>query len=492
MTPDFDHHRKQDFSHQNRQEYGELYDVIQWPTQSQVREGTAERKLLLRELIQSGAVLGCHDTKLDCRNLSPGCRSCKEGTWSCLFINNLCNGHCFFCPTPQSEQDLPTTNTLTFSEPDDYADYIKHFGFRGVSISGGEPLLDFDRTLAFLSAVHARCGDAVHLWIYTNGILLNESHLHALKATGLDEIRFNLVATDYILDKVKMAVGHIPIVTVEIPAIPEDYERLKQVIADLKAIGVRYLNLHQLRLTPHNFEQLHKRRYTFLQGPKVTVLDSELTALRIMHYNLTQGIDLSINYCSFPYKNRYQQTAARRRAAACIRNPWEDLTETGLIRSLGIEGHPEDVKGLAEMLPRCELGNESWCVKGAGDRLYFHPDIWHSDIRPSFEERRYSLVVRYEDAALRQGVSYRNSFQKVILNENRTLYAERWPVTEDIILHGQDIVSFARLYLRGNGGTTCAYTSALEEEDKNHLDGEDPWGMIHHCERITSGLVNYC
>jgi pyruvate formate-lyase activating enzyme-like uncharacterized protein len=492
MMPDFDHHRKQDFIDQNRQEYGERYDVIRWPTQSQVWEGTAERKSLLRELIQSGAVLGCHDTKLDCRNLSPGCRSCKEGTWSCLFINNLCNGHCFFCPTPQSDQDLPTTNTVTFSEPDDYADYIARFGFRGVSISGGEPLLDFARTLAFLSAVRARCGDAVHLWIYTNGILLKEAHLHALKATGLDEIRFNLAATDYLLDKVKMAVGHIPIVTVEIPAIPEDYERLKQVIADLKAIGVRCLNLHQLRLTPHNFEQLHKRRYTCLHGPRVTVMESELTALRIMHYNLTEGIDLPINYCSFPYKNRYQQTAARRRAAACIRKPWEDLTETGLIRSLGIEGRPEDVKGLTEMLQRQGLAEESWSTKGARDRLYFHPDIWHPDICPCFETGRYSLVVRYEDAALRQGVSYRNPFQKIVLNENRTLYAERWPVTEDIILHGPDYVSFARLYLKGNGGTICACTSAPEGKDKNLQDGEAPWGKIHHCERIPSGLADYC
>jgi hypothetical protein len=182
--------------------------------------------------------------------------------------------------------------------------------------------------------------------------------------------------------------------------------------------------------------------------------------------------------------------AARRRAAACIRKPWEDLTETGLIRSLGIEGRPEDVKGLAEMLPRHELAEESWSTKGAKDRLYFHPDIWHPDIWPCFETGRYLLVVRYEDSALRQGVTYRNPFQKVVLNENRTLYAERWPVTEDIILHGQDIASFARRYLRGNGGTICGCRSALEEEALP--DGEAPWGQIHHCERITSGLANYC
>jgi uncharacterized protein len=485
-------YRKQDFIGQNRQEYGDRYDVIRWPTQSQAREGTAERESLVGELLRSGVVIGCHDTKLDCRKLSPGCEACKEGNWSCLFINNLCNGACFFCPTPQAEQDLPTTNTLTFSEPDDYADYIARFGFQGVSISGGEPLLDFDRTLAFLSAIRARCGDAIHLWIYTNGILLKEAHLHALRATGLDEIRFNLAATDYRLDKVKMAVGHIPLVTVEIPAIPEDQERLKQVIADLKSIGVRCLNLHQLRLTPHNFEELHKRPYTYLQGPRVTVLESELTALRLMHYNLTAGIDLPINYCSFPYKNRYQQTAARRRAAACIRKPWEELTETGLIRSLGIEGRPEDIKGLTEMLPRQELDEERWSSKGGGDRLYFHPAIGISHIWPGGETGRYSLLIRYEDAALRQGVSYAHPFRKIVLNENRVLYAERWPVTEDLVLHGRDIVSFARLYLGDNGGAKWGGTNALGGKDKYFPDGEAPWGKIHHCECMPSGLADYC
>jgi len=122
MTPPIDRPGKRDFREQNGHEYGDRYDFIRWPTSAQTREGTAERNSLLGELIRSGAVLRCHDTKLAYGELSPGCRCCTEGTWSCLFINNLCNGRCFFCPAPHSERDLPTANGLTFIAAGDYAD----------------------------------------------------------------------------------------------------------------------------------------------------------------------------------------------------------------------------------------------------------------------------------------------------------------------------------------------------------------------------------
>ena len=63
-------------------------------------------------------------------------------------------------------------------------------------------------------------------------------------------MRFNISARKYDLKAVKMAAGIIDTVTVEIPAIPEDYEILKKCLPRMKAIGVAHLNLHQLFASP--------------------------------------------------------------------------------------------------------------------------------------------------------------------------------------------------------------------------------------------------
>ena len=57
--------------------------------------------------------------------------------------------------------------------------------------------------------------------MYTNGILADVSKFRKLAAAGLNEIRFDIGATTYGLDKVKLAKGILPNVTIEIPAVPE-------------------------------------------------------------------------------------------------------------------------------------------------------------------------------------------------------------------------------------------------------------------------------
>jgi pyruvate formate-lyase activating enzyme-like uncharacterized protein len=242
----------------NRQEYGRDYEFLAFPTVVQATAAHAERDGLLAWL-KEHAEFGCRDTKVDCRRLSPGCRSCAEGGWSCLFINGRCNASCFYCPASQDETDGPQSNGIPFTTPEDYAEYVALFGFTGVSISGGEPLLTPDRTLAYLAAVRRRCGDAVHLWMYTNGTLLTREIVGRLHDAGLDEIRFDIGATNYDLTRLRLAVGVIPTVTVEIPAVPEEEVLMRSKLVEMAAAGVRHLNLHQMRLTPYNFRHLAGR-----------------------------------------------------------------------------------------------------------------------------------------------------------------------------------------------------------------------------------------
>ncbi|RJQ70013.1 MAG: radical SAM protein [Desulfobacteraceae bacterium] len=373
--------------------------------------------------------LGSKQTKPHLGGLAPGCRICAQGEWSCLFINGRCNCRCFYCPTEQNETGRPTTNRIPFETPEEYADYVGRFGFSGVSISGGEPLLTFERTLEYITAVRERLGSGLHIWMYTNGTLATPQRLKALRSAGLDEIRFDISAVDYDLQKVRMAAECIPCVTVEIPAIPEDFERLAALLPEMARAGVAHLNLHQLRLTPHNCAGLKQRNYTYLHGESVTVLESELTALSLMQAACEQDPALPINYCSFVYKRRYQQAATRRRNAQGIIKEFETVTENGFIRALCLAGRPEEIGTQAERLVVQAAQKPHWALSAKKDRLQFHPSLW-----PLIDFSSGRLRLTYSEAVLAPCISYQHMFKELRLAAGKKIYIEKRPLRIDMEL----------------------------------------------------------
>jgi pyruvate formate-lyase activating enzyme-like uncharacterized protein len=452
----------------NRREYGERYAPLKFLSAADSASALARRDELLAALA-GRTEWGFSQTKLDCRSLSPGCRLCGEGSWSCLFINGLCNGRCFYCPTPQASIDQPTTNGLRFPQTADYVDYVEKFDFRGVSISGGEPLLTLEKTLKFIAAVKKRRGDAVHLWLYTNGTLVTRDILLQLRDAGLDEIRFDIGATRYHLKKAALAVGVIDHVTVEIPAVPEDLPLLKVKAAEMAERGINYLNLHQLRLTPHNHAALAGRGYTFVHGEKVTVLDSELAALELLRHTVDNNIELPVNYCSFVYKNRFQRLAARRRHAPFVQKPHENLTGNGFIRTLSLSGDAEALRRQAEAFTHNTAPRERWSLSPAADRLTFGAELW-----PVIDFSGVRLLLRYAEATLQPAVTYRNPFVEVPLNKGRKVVIERQNVGQEMALEGEELAAFGRLL----GEPETEATGPLRPE-------------LVRFERITAGLGDY-
>jgi len=468
---------------QNRLEYGDGYDALNWIDGAQADRARLERDDLLGELTTRGVLFSHGGTKLDARRLSPGCRACGSGNWSCLFINGTCNMHCFYCPTEQAAEEAPQTNTVPFDDPRDYIDYLQRFGFSGISISGGEPLMTYDKTLRYIGMVRRELGNGVHLWMYTNGTLATAGRLRALRDAGLNEIRFNIGGQGYNLAPVSLAVGLFDIVTLEIPAVPEDTALLNETVSRLKELGIDYLNLHQLRLTPYNYRHLSKRNYTFLHGPKATVLESELTALKVLLRTLERGIDLPINYCSFTYKHTYQKAAARRRGAELIRKPHEDLTETGLIRNLSIRGRSEDIGTCAERLAGISGANGLWTLGSGRERLHFKASLWeHIDFTGVF------LAVRYDITAILPDLSYGYVFKTVELNKRRKIYVERRPLGPEIVLSGNEIGLFGKIFLDHRAvmeGGKRDSVPAFSEGDRRRIAG------LKRFETYPEGLADY-
>lgn len=312
----------------NRETFS-AFKEIKWLNTHTAQKAEKRRQKLSENLNENWLF---RNTKPFYNHISPGCKLCGEGKWSCLFITNKCNANCFYCPASQVNDEVPSSQNLNFETAEAYAEYINYFGFKGVSFSGGEPLLYFDRTLEYMKKVREKCDPGIYIWMYTNGILASEEKFRKLADAGLNEVRFDIGATSYKLGNIAFARGIIPTITIEIPAVPEKKEFIKELLPKMIKAGVTNLNLHQLRLTKHNAPKLLKHNYTYIHAEQPIVLESELAALEILNFAQTEKLDIGINYCSFYFKNRFQKAGFRKQIANAIKEPHEQLTEKGFIR----------------------------------------------------------------------------------------------------------------------------------------------------------------
>ena len=455
-----------------KEAFGADYADLAFPSVAAAAEIEAQRRDLLEQLREVPS--SCSGTKI-ATGLSPGCAICAAGQWSCLFINGCCNARCFYCPTAQDRVGEPMTNGVPFPKTEEYLEYLARFGFRGVSISGGEPLMTLDRTLDYLRAIRKRFGEGMHSWLYTNGTLLEATVVGRLRDAGLAEIRFDIGATNYSLNKVALAAGVIEHVTVELPAIPEDLETLSAKLAPMAELGVDFLNLHQLRLTPHNLPLMIARGYTFAPGEQITVLDSEVTALRVVAQVAREKLPLAVNYCSALYKRRFQGAAARRRGAQILCRPHEDVTASGYLRQLRVTGSDAEIAALAARLDAAGSLPASWSVRG--EELTFAAALW-----PLVQPQNWRFSVAYATPSIVPAVRYLHPFVEIPLGGPRKIAAERMPAAPAIALSVAHTGSYFRRYLSADSdGARPDRTSG------DHAFFE----QLHRYECIEDGLQDY-
>lgn len=463
-----------------REEYPDSYDDMKWFTPETASIASQKRGHLIDTVFNDHAAgpgwLFCK-TKLFIHAISPGCALCGQGEWSCLFINGICNASCFYCPSDQKKEGQPVTSSLEFSNPNDYADYVKAFNIKGVSFSGGEPLMSFDRVLLFLKTLRAKVSHSLHIWMYTNGLLITEDKLKKLKDNGLDEIRFDISADTYRLGAMKKAIGLIPCVTVEIPAIPEDLKKTRPLIKELHEAGVNYLNLHQIRCSRFNKTRLMKRGYTFVNGAGVTVMETEMAALELIQYALDNNIPLPINYCSFTYRHQFQKAGAQRRNSLKIKAGHEDVTPTGLIRTLSICGTEDQLYPIHKHL-LSKLENTSlWRLSKAGDQLFFNADVW-----PLINFSGVRLKVGYSGTSLKSSVSFHHPFKVISLNKRKKIVVERHPKHQGLFFEDGQIRQFYEKFINKNNSLSVDNDKNLAAE---HFD------EIKNFESFSPGLANY-
>ncbi|MBE9487979.1 MAG: radical SAM protein [Bacteroidetes bacterium] len=187
----------------------------------------------------------------DDKKLSPGCMACKTGGWLCVFIGNRCNCTCPNCPNPtvNKGEDISVASGVNGTvDIDRILSLLEKSYYKGVGVSGGEPLLYMDKLVDWVTKIKAKFPN-IYVWNYTNGIYATEENLKRLADAGLDEIRFDLAADNYsdlVLNNMKLATEIIPSVGIEVPVILEQYNDLIKAVDFADKCGVKYLNLHDI------------------------------------------------------------------------------------------------------------------------------------------------------------------------------------------------------------------------------------------------------
>ena len=271
-------------------------------------------------------------------SLSTGCRMCKQGAWDCIFMTMDCNLSCGFCCSPgRGGADQPFSAFGT--DPVEIAKHYEQVGIKGIAFTGGEPFLVFDTLIEWLCFFRKKFPGA-YLWLYTNGTMASAEKIAKLGSCGLNEIRFNMAATDYTNEKIlpllKISATKIGRVTVEIPCISSHKDRVIAALPLWGDAGVTHLNLHELMKEPGSpSARLEGDFMTLvLEDGHRTLIENQSRAaiLEIIYAARQKAPNLSVNECSIQGKLG-QIRGRRRNMARVLKKSFERLCDDGCLES---------------------------------------------------------------------------------------------------------------------------------------------------------------
>ncbi|HAG42814.1 MAG TPA: radical SAM protein [Clostridium sp.] len=237
---------------------------------------------------------------------SNGCRSCLLGTGlSAIRKTNTCNIECKFCynygeldniqPVGEGMWEIGGTK---FYEKDIDLLLSVYQKPTGVSYVYLEPFMEIEKYYEVIKKFSAA---QIHQHLYTNGTLATEETLKALGEAGLDEIRFNLGASncsDKVIENIGIAKKYIKNVGIETPMTPELFEtffKKKQAILDTK---LDFINCAELHLNENNIDNYSEdNMYISRHGYISPIWSRELT-FKFMKIADEENWDLAVHDCS--------------------------------------------------------------------------------------------------------------------------------------------------------------------------------------------------
>ena len=235
-----------------------------------------------------------------------GCRSCLLGTGlSAVRRTNRCNLRCKFCydygemdAQPPIGEGMWEIGGTKFYERD--LELLLAVSRRptGIAYVYLEPFMEIEK---YYGVIRRFREAGVYQHMYTNGTLATPQNLRALGEAGLNELRFNLGASDCadrVIDMIGEAKRHIPMVGVETPMTPELYRRFLEKADAIRATGLDFVNCAELHLNPNNADNYPGApMYMCRQGYVSPIWSRELT-LKLMRRAAEENWDMVVHDCS--------------------------------------------------------------------------------------------------------------------------------------------------------------------------------------------------
>lgn len=259
--------------------------------------------------------------------ISRGCQLCQQGKWLCIFLTYKCNADCAFCPAPSKENHI---HSAFGNQKDEILTYLKNSGFEGISFSGGDPFLVFDRLAEWFIFFKKLLPD-YYYWVYTNGLAVDREKLVRLAKGGMDEIRFNIAASGYlspgVWEKIEIARDLFPYVTVEIPSIKQDFDKLVEAMEILERMGVDFVNLHEYILQDDSVQSRDGEIREFCLNKTIRLVSpvsSRQNTEAILALASKKEYRLNIHHCSLLHKEE-QMLQRRLKMGQIFNDPEYDI-----------------------------------------------------------------------------------------------------------------------------------------------------------------------
>lgn len=274
--------------------------------------------------------------------LSPACKMCAAGSKMVLLITGLCPSSCFYCPlsAEKSGKDRIFADEWELETEEDTEKLLleaEYINATGAGITGGDPLVVWERTLRYITLLKGNFGSEFHIHLYTSSVK-NADKIDDLVSVGLDEIRFHPAPNTWdkikktqIADTIKKTIETNVDVAIEIPSIPGMENEIFSLVNWVDNVGVKWVNLNELEFSETNAKQLKNKGYTLIDDVSSAVKGSQDTAYRVLDKASENDLDVGIHYCSSSFKDGIQLRNRIKRRAKNIAKKYEIISDDGTL-----------------------------------------------------------------------------------------------------------------------------------------------------------------
>lgn len=247
-------------------------------------------------------------------NIAEGCKYCVKGKKLVLFITGICPRNCAYCSLSEKRKNIDKiwANERECKNTGEMIEEAKESNARGAGITGGDPLLELERTLKYARALKKEFGKNFHIHIYLPTKFSNKEKLKKL-SKFIDEVRFHPEflckklkgRIEREIEKIKEAsfIFGKKNTGIELPMLPDKKKEIFGFIKKAeKFIGL--VNLNELEIGDINFEYITNKYDMDKEG--YTVKGSLEAGKWILKHIEKEKLNLKAHLCTAYLKNWHQ------------------------------------------------------------------------------------------------------------------------------------------------------------------------------------------